>query len=374
MVVIQTKNELLNFFRELLSQKLEDINNLQDISFSEAEIQMLNFLSSDFSYSIDNLKFDNINFYLYVNFLKLQLKILTNTKKYFDLLQEKKRLYDYLVKFENKKNEIYKIREKLILGLSENENSIIAKKFITQTIKYEQEIPHIAQLEVKRKNGKTITKQERDNLIFLENSIKDDKEWCDVFLSNFSKKFPDVISKIRTINKKLDTLLKKEGEILYYIDDVEKEITDLQINKNFLTNEKKQEVVNEITAFIDNYMQSNNISDIIVNDTIFFEKYFEQLKNFLTSEKHIIKIQRKPINILFVPFIDDSIFINTDKLFILPIYLRDEYVLKKAFANLKWEIDEEEKINFIRKNKNYPQDKIKEKYIQFYITKTKITV
>jgi len=379
----------LEILKTIIRKKIEDINSLKPLKFTSIERLFIDFLWLDMRLFksgsalydkiwniIEENKFSDRMFFL-TDFIRNEMERLTGLDEFFKENNEKKEYEKMLFKLEDERLKLSKLRENLLFKLG-GENNQEIRKYITQSTKLEQEIPHIAEYNYKRKEGETITPQERNNLIRLEKQIDDDNEWRETILSNFVKSHPEIVQEIRKINKAIATILNKEGEILYFLNKKEKFLKKFQEDKQILDENKSIEVLDKIVEVIESFINSysrNNFLPFQESELIIDSGFFEALDVLNKKEEKIIKhlqIRKKRTpRILFLPFVKDSFFEKERNLIILPVYSLNIIPLYKAFGLFKWNIDTlhdvKTEYQILRQNRGVDPNILEKKFIEKYI-------
>jgi len=381
--------KILNF---IITKKLDNINNLKPIEFSLIEKLFIDFLWLDLRlFKSGNTLYEKIydiihnkekdktfNKILFLtDFIKNEIEIFTGLKNFLKEKESKKEYEKELFKLEEERMELSKIREKLLLSLGGETNQDI-KKYITQSTKLEQEIPHIAEYNFKRKTGLAISPQERDNLIRLEKEIEDDNEWRETILSNFVKRYPKIVQEIRKINKAIETILNKEGEVLFYLNQKENFLQKFTEKDRIMDNEKKQQVLYKISFILNTLIETCSSDEFLPfqeSAIIIDEGFIENLESLYKKEEKIIKhllARKKDIpKILLLPFTKKSFYNKENNLLIAPVYSSNFLPIYEAFALFKWHSDTLHDVkagyHLLKRNRGIEPNVLEKRFVKDYV-------
>ena len=383
-----SKENFINSFKKIIlsfiNKKTDDLKNLKPIEFSFLERLIIDFLWFDIrifkngnniyknlSEIIEN-KFSHKNLLFFSDFIKDKIETEIGLKEYFNKKRESKSYEEDLFKLEDEKNKFAKLRESLLYKLTGADDNLI-KKYLTQSMKLEQEIPHIAEYNWKKRQGVAISPKERDNLLRLEKEIEEDEKWREVVLSNFLKINPQVVYDIRKINKSINAILEKQGEINYYINLYDKFFKDFENKKLEISNSLFQKIENYFDNFFKNY-STKNFLPISAENIILNFNLKEAIDNILKNEEKFIKsleTRKKEIpNILLLPFIDTPKFLKDLNIIIIPLYSNSINNLYFGWALFKWEMDTIHNVKtefcILKQNRGIAPEILKKKFLEKY--------
>jgi len=295
---------------------------------------------------------------LFTDFIEQEINSTFSFDSLFKDINIKKEYESQLFKLEDERMKLAKAREKILISLAGKEN-IEIRKYITQSMKLEQEIPHISEYNFKRKNGYTITPKERDNLIKLEKMIDNDNEWRDTILSNFIKVDSKAVQDVKKINKAITTILNKEGEILYHINEKEKVISDFKDKGSNIDNEKFQQTIEVMIQNIKDIFSNYFVESFIplnANDVISIKDLNFHITDIYKSDEKFVEYlsvrkKRKP-SVLLLPFKVIPTYDSKKNFILLPIYENEISNIYRAYAKFKWEADTRNDVKKIFYNLN----------------------
>ncbi len=316
--------QIKNYFKvieEVLPEYIKDTLQLKEAKLNEKKF--IDFGS--YSTSFDNSKIANPRLKFISDIIQELVRKETGLSDFFVLKEKEKKYENELMEIEEERAKYVKLREVLLEKLTSRED-VRFKKYVTLSQKLEQELIHIGEFNFKRKLGHTISPAERNNLIRIEKEIENDKEWREVLLSEFLKVNSDIVYKIRNINKYIEKLLFKQGEISFYLNEISHKKNEFQINQNsekINWKDVEKKIIEELKEFF-------NSIDFSLKMEEFNPDYFSKLIS-LFDNSNIRKWKKIPPVILFLPFPSEGNFFSEKNIILYPA-LKDTIKRIKGFT------------------------------------------